>query len=142
MVVPALTNGVFPPNVRIVVEDSNPPPGLPVAASSPPMTLGAKKSGVGSTSRVTAFESSKLKYDTTNASALGVKAAVNNSALATGTSKRNGKVRIRQVLNFLMVPPKGRRITPLVSIPIGMARHFLRFFLGVKRVVVEGGTRC
>jgi len=56
------------------------------------------------------------------------------NAPAAITSKRNGKVRGRNLLNFRMFPPKARRITPLVTIPIGMARLFFRFFLG--------GTRC
>jgi hypothetical protein len=29
-----------------------------------------------------------------------------------------------------MYPPKARRITPFVTIPAGMARHFFRIFWG------------
>src|SRR5215472_14311996 len=71
----------------------------------------------------------------TSAFVLGAKAAANSSAPARINSRRNGKARGRHVLNFRMYPPKARRITPLVTIPIGVARLFLEFFW-------LGGTRC
>ena len=45
-------------------------------------------------------------------------------------SDRNRKPGGGNRLNFRMYSPKARRITPVVTIPIGMARLFLDFFLG------------
>ena len=58
----------------------------------------------------------------------GAKAASSSNAPAKITSKRNGKARGEHVLNFRMVPPKTRRITPFLTIPEGMARLFFDFF--------------
>ena len=65
---------------------------------------------------------------------------MSSNAPATIKSKRNRKARGRRVLNFRMFSPKARRITLLVTIPTGVARHFYQIFLGaVAASLCRGG---
>jgi hypothetical protein len=55
---------------------------------------------------------------------------------STGAAKARGG----NFLNFRMFSPKARRITPLVTIPAGMARHFLFFWVDSVEAAVSAAT--
>src|SRR5712692_3621448 len=87
---------LFPAIVRIEVEDSTPPPGLPAAPSSPGSltVLSGVRSSEIEGGLVVMIPSSKLKYEITVASAFGtIKPVRTKEAVVATRSERNGRER-------------------------------------------------